>query len=56
MANTPTKSSSQNIARIWRGRTKPDKANEYAKYLLDHGVRKLESLGARGVQMFREDR
>lgn len=56
MPTTSAKNSVKNIARIWRGRTKPEKADEYAKYLLDHGVRKLESLGARGVQMFREDR
>ncbi len=43
------------VARIWRGRTSSTLANEYTQYLYDHGVKKLESLGARGVQMFRED-
>lgn len=43
------------IARIWRGRTSSALANEYTQYLYEHGVKKLESLGARGVQMFRED-
>ncbi len=44
------------VARIWRGKTAPENANEYTRYLYEHGVLKLESLGARGVQMFREDR
>lgn len=44
------------IARIWRGRTAPEKADEYTAYMYEHGVRKLESLGARMVQFFREDR
>lgn len=43
------------IARIWRGRTAYGKADEYAQYLYEHGVKKLESLGARGVTMLRED-
>jgi heme-degrading monooxygenase HmoA len=43
------------VARIWRGRTKPGRADEYATYLYQHGVKKLESLGARAVQMFRQD-
>lgn len=44
------------VARIWRGRTRPQIATEYGQYLYEHGVRKLEALGARGVQMFRENR
>jgi hypothetical protein len=43
------------IARIWRGRTTSVKANEYARYLYEHGVRPLEEK-ALGVQMLREDR
>ncbi|SEL28365.1 hypothetical protein SAMN04515666_103300 [Bosea lupini] len=43
------------VARIWRGRTSSTLADEYTRYLYDHGVKKLESLGARGVQMLRED-
>ena len=43
------------IARIWRGRTVPAKADEYATYLYEQGVRPLEAK-ALGVQMFREDR
>lgn len=43
------------IARIWRGQTTTDKADEYAVYLREVGVTPLldKSLGA---QMFREDR
>jgi heme-degrading monooxygenase HmoA len=43
------------IARIWRGRTAPANADLYTRYMYDHGVKKLESLGARAVQFFRED-
>lgn len=43
------------VARIWQGRTSSALANEYNQYLYEHGVKKLESLGARGVQMFRKD-
>jgi hypothetical protein len=43
------------IARIWRGRTVTAKANEYAKYLYEHGIRPLEKK-ALGVQLLREDR
>ena len=43
------------IARIWRGRTVSAKADEYARYLYEHGIRPLEEK-ALGVQLFREDR
>lgn len=43
------------IARIWRGRTRRERADEYAKYLYEHGIRPLEKK-ALGVQLFREDR
>ena len=43
------------IARIWRGRTPRERADEYASYLYEVGVRPLEEK-ALGVQMFREDR
>ncbi len=43
------------IARIWRGRTTPARADEYAEYLYEHGIRPLEEK-ALGVQLFREDR
>jgi hypothetical protein len=42
------------IARIWRGRTVPEKAEAYAAYLLEVGVRPL-ARKALGAQMFRED-
>ncbi len=47
-AVTPT------IARIWRGRTTREQADEYARYLYENGIRPLEEK-ALGVQMFRED-
>lgn len=43
------------IARIWRGRTTAARADEYARYLHEHGIRPLEAK-ALGVQMLREDR
>ena len=43
------------IARIWRGRTTAARADEYARYLYEHGIRPLEEK-ALGVQLFREDR
>jgi heme-degrading monooxygenase HmoA len=44
------------FARIWRGRTVRDKADEYERYLLQNGIAPLEAKGAVGVQMLREDR
>jgi hypothetical protein len=43
------------IARIWRGRTISETADEYARYLYANGIRPLEEK-ALGVQMFRENR
>lgn len=53
MANT--QAATRGVARIWRGTAKAGLGNDYETYLYDQGVKKLESLGARGVQMFRED-
>ena len=43
------------IARIWRGRTARNRADEYERYLYEHGIRPLEEK-ALGVQLLREDR
>ena len=43
------------IARIWRGRTARNRADEYERYLYKHGIRPLEEK-ALGVQLLREDR
>ena len=43
------------IARIWRGRTIAAKADEYHRYLYEHGIEPLAEK-ALGVQMLREDR
>jgi hypothetical protein len=43
------------VARIWRGRTIAAKADEYARYQYEHGVKPLAEK-ALGVQMLREDR
>jgi hypothetical protein len=55
MMNTSSDTSQPRIARIWRGRTTAAKANEYARYLYEEGIRPLEEK-ALGVQMLREDR
>ena len=43
------------IARIWRGRTTPERADEYEAYNYDVGIKPLIEK-ALGVQTFREDR
>jgi heme-degrading monooxygenase HmoA len=43
------------IARIWRGRVTAARANEYADYLYQHGIRPLEEK-ALAVELLREDR
>jgi len=43
------------IARSWRGRTTAAKADGYADYLYEHGIKPLAEK-ALGVQMLREDR
>lgn len=47
-------SSTPTIVRIWRGLVPRARADEYAKYLYEHGIRPLEQK-ALGVQLFRED-
>ncbi|ETR77588.1 hypothetical protein X566_08020 [Afipia sp. P52-10] len=52
----PERSGAQpKIARIWRGRTTAARADAYAAYLYEHGIKPLEQK-ALGVQMLREDR
>jgi heme-degrading monooxygenase HmoA len=43
------------IARIWRGRTKRERADEYEAYSREHGIKPLKEK-ARGVYALREDR
>ena len=43
------------IARIWRGRTRPEVADEYEAYNYEAGIKPLIEK-ALGVQTFREDR
>jgi hypothetical protein len=43
------------IARIWRGRTRPDVADTYEQYVRAEGIPPLEKT-ALGVQLLREDR
>jgi heme-degrading monooxygenase HmoA len=43
------------IARIWRGRTRRDRADDYEAYSFEAGIRPLIEK-AMGVQTFREDR
>src|SRR5262245_15338994 len=51
----PGKPLTPKIARIWRGRTVAAKADEYARYLYQEGIRPLEEK-ALAVQLLREDR
>ena len=42
------------VARIWQGRTRAAIADEYMKYMYEHGVKKLEATqGNLGVQVLR---
>jgi heme-degrading monooxygenase HmoA len=50
-----TDSKRPTIARIWRGRTPRDRADEYEVYNYEAGIRPLIDK-ALGVQTFREDR
>jgi heme-degrading monooxygenase HmoA len=43
------------IARIWRGRTRPERADEYEAYNYEAGIKPLIEK-ALGVQTLREDR
>lgn len=43
------------IARIWRGRTRPERADEYEAYNYEVGIKPLIEK-AMGVQTFRDDR
>jgi len=43
------------IARIWRGRVPRERADEYALYLYEHGIKPLEQK-ALAVELLREDR
>ena len=49
------KAAAPTIARVWRGRTRPEKADEYERYNFEAGIRPLIET-AEGVQTFREDR
>jgi heme-degrading monooxygenase HmoA len=49
------KSKRPTIARIWRGRTRPERADEYEAYNYEVGIKPLLEK-AMGVQTFREDR
>jgi heme-degrading monooxygenase HmoA len=44
------------FTRVWRGRTRRDRGDEYERYWLANGIDLLEAKGALGVQMLREDR
>ena len=53
-AATETEKGKVAIARIWHGRTKVDKANEYYAYLKEAGIQKIQGIsGNLGVQVLR---
>ena len=48
----PTLADKPRIARVWRGRTPADRADEYRQYLYESGVKKIAAIpGNRGVQL-----
>jgi hypothetical protein len=53
--STTNQNPTPTIARIWRGRTSAEKADDYAAYLHANGIVPLAEK-ALGVQSFREDR
>ena len=55
MMTTPEGPTQLAIARIWRGRTRADVADEYERYNYEIGIRPLIEK-ASAVQTFREDR
>jgi uncharacterized protein (TIGR02246 family) len=55
MADTAHSKPKPTFARIWRGRTTRAKADAYAAYLYEHGIKPLEEK-ALAVQQLREDR
>jgi len=56
MATTNGPAATARFARIWRGRTTRDSADEYERYWLESGIAPLIAKGALSVQMLREDR
>ena len=52
---TSTDGNKPTIARIWRGRVAAARADAYADYLYEHGIRPLEEK-ALAVELLREDR
>jgi heme-degrading monooxygenase HmoA len=53
MVQTPTKRPT--VARVWRGRTTRERADDYEAYNYEAGIKPLIGM-ALGVQTFREDR
>jgi heme-degrading monooxygenase HmoA len=53
---TSAKPGRPKLARIWRGRTLKEKADEYERYWLANGIVPLQDRGALAVQMLRDDR
>jgi hypothetical protein len=54
MTDDATNSVRPTIARIWRGRVRADRADEYEAYYLEAGIKALID-AALGVQALRED-
>jgi heme-degrading monooxygenase HmoA len=52
---TTTGMQAAKFARVWRGRTRSDRSDEYERYWLANGIDLLEAKGALSVQMLRED-
>lgn len=51
----PPQSEKRLVARIWHGKTKPEKADEYERYLREAGISKIKAIdGNKGVQLLRK--
>lgn len=50
----PDPSAGATVARLWRGLTRPERADAYEAYLYEHGMAELQKQSL-GVQMLRRD-
>ena len=55
LASEPSQEETPVIARIWHGKTKTEKADEYERYLREAGISKIKAIdGNKGVQLLRK--
>lgn len=55
IASEPPKTDKVMIARMWHGKTKTEKADEYERYLRESGIKAVTAIdGNKGVQLLRK--